>query len=103
LKHLLYGYNGHNLEQLEEDLSGQHHVPRGAPPVFLFESKDDQRISAENSVAFAAALRANQVPADVHLFKHGVHGSGLSDGIPDEDQWPTMFQVWLEGIGFIGR
>lgn len=103
LKHLLYGYNGHNLEQLEEDLSGQHHVPRGAPPVFLFESKDDQRISAENSVAFAAALRANQVPADVHLFKHGVHGSGLSDGIPDEDQWPTMFQAWLERIGFIGR
>jgi len=103
LKHLLYGYDGRNLDQLEYNLSGQHHVASGMPPVFLFESEDDQRISAENSVAFAAALKASRVPAEVHLFKHGVHGSGLSEGVPGEDQWPRMFQAWLERIGFIGQ
>ena len=103
LKHLLYGYDGGTLQQLEYNLSGQHHVTRHMPPVFLFESEDDQRISPENSIVFAAALDANRVPAEVHLFKHGVHGSGLSEGGPDEDQWPRLFQAWLERIGFIGQ
>jgi acetyl esterase/lipase len=103
LRHLLYGYDGRTLQQLEYDLSGQHQVTRNMPPVFLFESEDDQRISAENSIGFAAALSANRVPAEVHLFKQGVHGSGLSEGIPGEDQWPRLFQAWLERIGFVGR
>ena len=103
LKHLLYGYDGQALDQLEHRLSGQENVKRDMPPVFLFESLDDQRISPENSVQFAAALSANHVPADVHLFKHGEHGSGLSEGIPEEQAWPGMFQSWLNQLGFIGH
>ena len=58
------------------------------PPVFLFESMDDQRIDPQNSVLFADALRRGGVPADAHLFAHGVHGSGLSVGIEEEERWP---------------
>jgi acetyl esterase/lipase len=100
LKHLLYGYDAGTLQTLEYALSGQHHVSRALPPVFLFESLDDRRISAENSVAFAAAMSANQVTADVHLFKHGVHGAGLAEGVAPEDQWPVLFQAWLAHMRF---
>jgi acetyl esterase/lipase len=100
LRHLLHGYDAATLQTLEYALSGQHHVSGALPPVFLFESMDDQRISPQNSVSFAAALRANRVPADVHLFEHGEHGSGLAEGIADEDQWPALFQAWLARIGF---
>ncbi|WP_458072102.1 alpha/beta hydrolase [Rhodanobacter sp. BL-MT-08] len=103
LKHLLYGYDGRLLQQLEFGLSGQHHVARGMAPVFLFDSEDDQRVSAQNSIAFADALSAHRVPAEVHLFKQGVHGSGLSEGIAGEDQWPRLFQSWLQRIGFLER
>ena len=100
LKHLLYGYRGQELDRLEHDLSGQDHVTAAMPPVFLFESLDDQQISAQNSVMFASALRAAGVTADVHLFNHGVHGAGLAEGIPEEEAWPGMFGHWLNAIGF---
>lgn len=93
--HLLFGYSGPALDTLQHHLSGQLNVTAHTPPVFLFESMDDQRISPQNSVLFAAALRSADTPAGIHLFAHGVHGAGLAVGIPDEQQWPLLFQQWL--------
>lgn len=101
LKHLLNGYRGRELDRLEHELSSQDHVTAATPPVFLFESLDDQRISAQNSALFANALQTAGVPADVHLFRHGEHGAGLAEGIPEEDAWPGMFGHWLNARGFI--
>jgi len=95
LAHLLYGYSGHALDHLENYLSGQENVTVRTPPVFLFESMDDQRISPQNSVVFAQALHAAGIPSDVHLFAHGIHGAGLARGIPEEQAWPELFHQWL--------
>ena len=99
--HLLYGYRGQALEHLENYLSGQEDVHSGMPPVFLFESMDDRRISPQNSVLFAQALQAAKVPAQIHLFTHGVHGAGLAGAIPEEQTWPELFRQWLIGLGFL--
>ena len=101
LGHLLYGYQGRDLDHLEHYLSGQENVTPRTPPVFLFESMDDKTISPQNSVLFAGALRSAQIPADVHLFAHGVHGAGLAVGIPDEEAWPGMFHDWLDKLGYL--
>jgi acetyl esterase/lipase len=99
--HLLYGYRGQALEHLQNYLSGQANVDSGIPPVFLFESMDDLRISPQNSVLFAQALKAAKVPAQIHLFTHGVHGAGLAGAIPEEQTWPELFRRWLIGLGFL--
>ena len=101
LSHLLFGYRGDGLDGLENYLSGQDNITRNTPPVFLFESMDDQRISPQNSVIFARALQAAHIPADVHLFAHGVHGAGLATDIPEEQTWPDLFHQWLERQGFL--
>jgi len=101
LSHLLFGYRGDGLDGLENYLSGQDNITRNTPPVFLFESMDDQRISPQNSVIFAQALQAAHIPADVHLFAHGVHGAGLATNIPEEQTWPDLFHQWLERQGFL--
>jgi acetyl esterase/lipase len=101
LSHLLYGYDGHELGHLERYLSGQLNVTPRTPPVFLFESMDDKQISFENSTLLAAALNTAQIPADVHLFAHGVHGAGLAVGIPEEEAWPDMFADWLGKFGYL--
>jgi len=101
LSHLLNGYRGDELNGLENYLSGQHNITRNTPPVFLFESTDDKRISPQNSVIFAQALRVAHIPADVHLFAHGVHGAGLATNIPEEQIWPGLFQQWLVRQGFL--
>jgi acetyl esterase/lipase len=100
LSHLLHGYSGRELDHLQRYLSGQENVTPRTPPVFLFESMDDARISAQNSVLFAQALKTANIPAEVHLFAHGVHGAGLAVGIPEEDAWPEMFHQWLIRAGF---
>jgi acetyl esterase/lipase len=101
LRHLLYGYSGRELDHLEHYLSGQENVTPHMPPVFLFESLDDKQISAQNSVLFAQALREAHIPAEVHLFPHGVHGDGLAVGIPGEQDWPEMFHAWLRQQGYL--
>jgi acetyl esterase/lipase len=101
LRHLLYEYSGRDLDHLEHYLSGQLNVTPHTPPVFLFESLDDEQISPQNSVLFAQALHEANIPAEVHLFKHGVHGAGLAEGIPEEQDWPEMFHAWLEREGYL--
>lgn len=101
LKHLLDGYKGREKARLEQYLSAQLNVPPRLSPVFLFESMDDKQISSENSVMFAQALREAGTPAEVHLFPHGVHGAGLANGIPDEEEWPGMFRSWMAEHGFV--
>ena len=99
--HLLYGYRGQALEHLENYLSGQDNVHSGMPPVFLFESMDDSRVSPQNSVLFAQALQAAKVPTQIHLFTHGIHGAGLAGTIPDEAGWPDLFRQWLIELAFL--
>ncbi|MDE1163104.1 MAG: alpha/beta hydrolase [Acidobacteriaceae bacterium] len=94
-KHLLAGFAGRELTELQHRLSGEENVTPALPPVFLFESMDDKRISPQNAVLFADALKNAHVPAEVHLFARGEHGSGLSVGIPEEAAWPAMFTTWM--------
>jgi len=93
--HLLFGYTGSELDHLQTFLSGQSNITPNTPPVFLFESFDDQRISPQNSVQFVEAIKQAGLPIDAHLFQHGVHGAGLATGIPEESAWPTFFATWL--------
>jgi acetyl esterase/lipase len=99
--HLLYGYRGKELDHLQRYLSGQDNVTPHTPPVFLFESMDDARISPQNSVLFAQALHAANIPVEAKFFQHGVHGAGLATDIPEESAWPGLFQQWLEGQHFL--
>ena len=100
-RHLLKGYHGPQLAALQDFLSGEKHVTRQAPPVFLFESLDDAKISPENSTLFVQALRRAGASVDAHLFAHGIHGAGLAQGIPGEEAWPELFHRWLAGLGFL--
>jgi acetyl esterase/lipase len=99
--HLLDGYHGKQLHQLETRLSGQDNVGPRTPPVFLFVSMDDQRIDPQNSVMFGDALKAAGIGADVHLFAHGAHGVGLATDKPEERVWPELFRQWLIHQHFI--
>lgn len=99
--HLLYGYHGQELDRLQTYLSGQKSIPEDMPPVFLFESLDDLRISPQNSVLFVRALQSANIPVVAHLFPHGIHGAGLATNIPDEQVWPSLFHQWLVSQGFL--
>jgi acetyl esterase/lipase len=95
LKHLLYGYTGNELKYLENFLSGQKHVISNTPPTFIFESLDDRRICAQNSVLFVEALQNAGIPYKALIVEHGRHGVGLAKHQPAERIWPMLFYNWL--------
>ncbi len=86
--------------ELIAELSADQHVTAGTPPTFLFHTADDPVVPVENSLLFAAALRAAKVPYELHVFAHGPHGVGLAQDFPDLSIWPTLLQHWLRARGF---
>jgi len=100
-RNLLRGFDGSELHHLQTYLSGEQNVTAHTPPVFLFESMDDDRISPQNSVLFIAALKSHGIPVDAHLFAHGEHGAGLAEGLGEESIWSELFRHWLVQQRFI--
>lgn len=81
--------------ELERRHSPQHNVNSEMPPCFLVHAEDDDAVPVQNTLEFRAALRANGVPVETHLFAEGGHGFGLRrvQGKPAEF-WPDLFVNW---------
>jgi acetyl esterase/lipase len=89
--------------KVAEELSNEMRVTARTPPAFLFHTGDDPGVPVENSIAFYQALRAAQVPAELHVFPKGPHGVGLAPHDPVLSQWPKLCAVWLQTMGFLDR
>ena len=53
------------------------------------------------SVDFYTALTTAGVPAELHIFRHGRHGSGLGSGDAALDVWPSLLEQWLRDQGLL--
>ncbi len=69
----------HPSDALIAELSNEKHVTPQTPPCFLWHTDEDPAVPVENSLDFAAALRRNGVPFDLHIYQKGGHGLGLGD------------------------
>ncbi len=77
------------------------HVTSRTPSTFIYATSDDSLVPVQASVEFYSALIAAGVPAELHLFRHGAHGSGLGLGDPALDKWPLLLESWLRGQGWL--
>lgn len=91
--------------ETRELLNCQRHVGKHTPPAFLFHTYEDNCVPVEDSLVFAAALAACDVPFELHIFEKGVHGLSLgtpqtSNGWgghdePDFAKWMELSVRWL--------
>lgn len=81
--------------------SPDQHVSAQTPPTFLYHTTDDELVPVDASVTFYRTLRAAGVPAEMHIFAKGKHGSGLGLGDAALDLWPTLLEAWLRGRGLL--
>ena len=91
--------------ETRELLNCQRHVGKHTPPAFLFHTYEDNCVPVEDSLVFAAALAACDVPFELHIFEKGVHGLSLGTpqtsngwGGPDEPDFATWMELsvrWL--------
>jgi acetyl esterase/lipase len=77
------------------------HVTTQTPTTFIYSTTDDRTVPISASVNFYNALIAAGVPAELHIFRHGEHGSGLGAGIAALDLWPVLLEQWLRDQGLL--
>ncbi len=73
-------------------------------PSFLYSTTGDQTVDSRNSTLFYNELKRVKVPAELHVFELGAHGSGLADNAnktptpapPELAIWPTLLAHWMQ-------
>jgi acetyl esterase/lipase len=88
---------------LVQSLSNELQVTAQTPRCFIWHTWEDKGVKVENSLEFAAALRRNNVPFDLHIYQKGGHGMGLGDNPPftKVHPWAIDLIVWLKAQGFV--
>lgn len=81
---------------LADSLSTNKRVNTQTPPTMLIHSTDDKVVPVENSILFYNALRANNIPASLHIYDHGGHGYGLAPKDPVLNSWPSLAILWIQ-------
>jgi acetyl esterase/lipase len=84
--------------ELIELLSNERQVTEQTPPCFIWHTWEDAAVKVENALDFAYALRAKNVPFDLHIYERGEHGMGLGKGA--HHPWVADCLFWLKGRGF---
>ena len=97
---LLSDENGNVDPKMQEYLSLENRVNDKTPPTFLWTTCEDTAVPLENSTYFANALRAHNIPFELHIFPEGHHGLGLADKLPSVAQWKALCIKWLENLGY---
>jgi acetyl esterase/lipase len=87
--------------KLVDKLSAETQVTKETPPTFIFTTTDDKTVPVMNSVMFYSALVKAGVPAEMHIFQHGAHGSGLGTGNPQLSDWPDLLAKWMRERGLM--
>jgi acetyl esterase/lipase len=77
------------------------HVTSQTPTTFIYSTSDDRTVPISASVNFYNALIAAGVPAEMHIFRQGEHGSGMGAGVAALDQWPVLLAQWLRDQGLL--
>ncbi len=86
---------------LERAHTPAENVTKQTPPCFLLHAEDDPTVPVENSLLFRAALKAQGITVETHLFTNGGHGFGLRKTIGKPvEAWPELFLDWAKTQGF---
>ncbi len=104
---LLMGFE--NKKEFEEKLALHKHVHEGQPATFLATCVTDDCVPAENTLAYASALKARKIPFELHMFPTGWHGFGdakneINTGLDHSlmgktmKQWPEMCANFFKGF-----
>jgi acetyl esterase/lipase len=84
-------------EKLKAAYTPELFVTKDTPPTFMYHTYTDQTVPVQQALTFFSALQKAGVPAELHVFANGPHGTGLGKGDPALDQWPSLLDLWLRG------
>ncbi|MBG86533.1 MAG: hypothetical protein CMO80_06495 [Verrucomicrobiales bacterium] len=75
-------------------------VPSDVPPFFFAHAFND-RVSVENSLLLATAIKRAKGSAAVHIYPSGGHGYGLRRTSEAVTTWPARCEEWMRSLGLL--
>ncbi len=91
----------HPTRAMVELLSNETQVTDQTPSAFIYTTDADTTVPPENSVNYYLALHRHHVPAELHIFREGGHGSGLGQHDQLLSIWPALLARWMAGMGLM--
>ncbi len=79
------------------------HVTAKTSPSFLYATEHDEKVDSTNASHFFEALKAANVPAELHIFELGPHGTHMGTDQPKSPElavYPMLLQHWLQLHGW---
>ena len=89
--------------ELVENLSNEKQITAQTPPTFLVHSNEDTTVPAENSIYFYLGLRKAGVPAEMHIYQKGGHGTAIEAKYGVISSWPDRCAEWMKGRGLLDK
>lgn len=81
------------------------HVSADTSPVFLYSTTGDKTVDSRNAAEFYVALKAAGIPAELHIFELGAHGTHMGEGLPpamhELTVTPTLIENWMQLHGWM--
>lgn len=76
------------------------------PPIFIWQTAEDDCVPVENALALTTALAKKKVPVELHIYPFGPHGQGQANGVhsfdlPYLNQWTKSCEAWLKEVAKI--
>jgi acetyl esterase/lipase len=82
-------------------MSPEKNVTKDTPPYFLYATQMDQSVPVLSSAVFFAALTKAGVPAEMHIFQQGPHGTALGGAYQELSIWPELLHNWMKLNGWL--
>ena len=81
------------------------HVTADTPPAFIYSTSGDKTVNSLNATHYYEALKLLDIPAELHIFELGPHGTGLAQNltpdIPELRVWPMLLANWMRQNGWM--
>ena len=81
------------------------HVSANTSPSFIYSTTGDKTVDSRNAARFYIALKAAGVPAELHIFELGAHGTHMGENLPPALQelsvTPVLIANWMQLHGWM--
>jgi acetyl esterase/lipase len=83
------------------------HVSKDTCPVFLYSTELDEKVDSRNDAEFFEKLKVAGVPAEMHIFQLGQHGTHMGENLPPNLReltvTPVLISNWMELHGWMAE
>lgn len=94
----------HPTAEAMQSMSLERRVTMGMPPCLIYSTSADKTVNSLSATAFYDALKRAGVPAELHIFERGPHGTGMGlglAGLPELSTYSVLVENWMEFHGWM--